>query len=29
MLTRVADTEKSNQELLSLGTKYILDKYVS
>ena len=29
MLTRVVDTGMSNQELLSLGTKYILDKYVS
>jgi len=29
MLARVVDTEKTNQKLLSLGTKYILEKYVS
>jgi len=29
MLTRVADTGVSNQELLSLGMKYVLEEYVS
>jgi len=29
MLIRVADAGDSNQELLSLGRKYILEEYVS
>ena len=29
MLTRVVDTGPSNRELLSLGARYILEKYVN